>query len=91
MAAGRDGEAGRLDEGETEAVREVGARHVKSLPLYVDACGLARLHYGVGAVPSACLIGRDGRVLGSGPGPDDWSGVAARELLRACLAPPRGR
>jgi hypothetical protein len=71
-------------------MREVGARHVKSLPLYVDARGLARLRYGVGAVPAACLIGRDGRVLGSGPGPEDWGGVAARELLRACLAAPTG-
>ena len=76
-----------VNEGGPESLRGVADRRLHSLPLYVDPHGSARLRYGVDAVPSACLVGRDGRVLGAGPGPHDWTGPEVRELLQACLVP----
>jgi mono/diheme cytochrome c family protein/peroxiredoxin len=74
-----------LDAEDAKAVRDAGSRRVKSLPLYRDARGLARLRYDVQALPAAFLIGREGRLLGGGHGPADWAGEEARALLRACL------
>jgi hypothetical protein len=65
----------------------VAARHVKALPLYADARGLARVRYDISALPAACLIDRDGRLIGRGPGPADWNGPEMRRLLETCLAP----
>jgi mono/diheme cytochrome c family protein/peroxiredoxin len=76
------------DEPEADAVRDVAARlRIASLPLYLDPRGVARVRYDVEELPTVCLIDRAGHLLGSGPGPDDWSGAEVRELLRACLAP----
>jgi mono/diheme cytochrome c family protein/peroxiredoxin len=76
------------DESEAEAVRDVAAKRLHSLPAYLDPGGLARVHYDVQMYPTACLIDPAGRLLGSGPGPDDWLSTEARELLDACLATP---
>ncbi len=79
-----------VNEADAEPVRSVAGR-LKSLPLYRDVRGAARLRYGVDAVPAACLIDRAGCLLGDGPGPSDWTGPEARELLQACLRPPAGK
>jgi mono/diheme cytochrome c family protein/peroxiredoxin len=79
-----------LNEAEAKDLGALGARHAKSLPLYLDARGVARLRYDVQGVPAAFLIGRDGQLLGGGPGPGDWASPEVRELLRVCLAPGPG-
>lgn len=76
-----------LDEEDPGRLRAVAARHVKTLPLYADAGGSARVRYDVSALPAACLIDRDGHLLGRGPGPSDWNGPEARALLDSCLVP----
>jgi len=73
---------------EPEAVRAAAAGRLTSLPCYLDADGKARVRFGVDAVPRACLIDRDGRLLGAGAGPADWDGPEMRELLRAFAPPP---
>jgi mono/diheme cytochrome c family protein/peroxiredoxin len=74
-----------LDEKDGGRLATVAARHVKGLPVYLDARGTARAHYDVSALPAACLIDREGRLVGKGAGPEDWSGPEGRALLEACL------
>jgi len=76
-----------LDEGDGGRVRAVGGRHVKTLPLYTDPRGTVRARYDVSALPAVCLIDREGRVIGRGPGPADWGAEPVRALLDACLSP----
>jgi hypothetical protein len=46
--------------------------------------------YGVWGPPTAYLVDREGRLVGRMVGAKDWSGAAARDLLRAFVtAPPR--
>jgi hypothetical protein len=46
--------------------------------------------YGVWGPPTAYLVDREGRLVGRMVGAKDWSGPAARDLLRAFVtAPPR--
>ena len=46
--------------------------------------------YGVWGPPTAYLVDREGRLVGCLVGAKDWSGPAARDMLRAFVtAPPR--
>ncbi len=46
--------------------------------------------YGVFGPPTAYLVDREGRLVGRLVGAKDWSGPAARDMLRAFVtAPPR--
>ena len=46
--------------------------------------------YGVWGPPTAYLVDREGRLVGRMVGAKDWSGPAARDMLRAFVtAPPR--
>jgi hypothetical protein len=46
--------------------------------------------YGVWGPPTAYLVDREGRLVGRLVGAKDWSGPAARDMLRAFVtAPPR--
>lgn len=46
--------------------------------------------YGVWGPPTAYLVDREGRLVGRLVGAKDWSGPAARDMLRALVtAPPR--
>ncbi len=79
------------DETNADAVRDVAGRlRLASLALCVDPRGRGLLRYDVQDLPTVCLIDRSGRLLGSGPGPQDWTSAEVRELLRACLDLPDG-
>jgi mono/diheme cytochrome c family protein len=68
-----------LDEADAGRLRAVGR-----LPLYADPRGLARARYDVSALPAACLVDPEGRLIGRGPGPPDWAAEPMRALLDAC-------
>jgi hypothetical protein len=57
----------------------------------LDASGdVTGRQYGVWGPPTAYLVDREGQLVGRMVGAKDWSGPAARDLLRAFVtAPPR--
>ena len=57
----------------------------------LDASGdVTGRQYGVWGPPTAYLVDREGRLVGRMVGAKDWSGAAARDMLRAFVtAPPR--
>ena len=57
----------------------------------LDASGdVTGRQYGVWGPPTAYLVDREGRLVGRMVGAKDWSGAAARDLLRVFVtAPPR--
>jgi mono/diheme cytochrome c family protein/thiol-disulfide isomerase/thioredoxin len=71
-----------LDEGEITPLAELARAHLKSLRLHADVRGVGRLRYDIQAVPHACLLDREGRMLGSGPGAAAWDSQEVRDLLR---------
>jgi mono/diheme cytochrome c family protein/peroxiredoxin len=76
-----------LDEEDAQRLRTVSAKYVKSLPVYADARGTARASLDVSALPAACLIDRDGQLVGTGSGPEDWDASEVRALLNAWVSP----
>ena len=44
--------------------------------------------YGVWGPPTAYLVDREGRLVGRMVGAKDWSGAAARDMLRAFVTAP---
>ena len=44
--------------------------------------------YGVWGPPTAYLVDREGRLVGRMVGAKDWSGAAARDMLRAFVSAP---
>ena len=59
-------------------------------PVLLDASGdLTGRVYGVFGPPTAYLVDREGRLVGRLVGARDWSGPAARDLMRAFVAPKR--
>jgi hypothetical protein len=52
---------------------------------------VARLRYDIQAVPHACLLDLQGRMLGSGPGPAAWDSQEVRELSRYLVRGRKGQ
>jgi hypothetical protein len=59
-------------------------------PVLLDASGdVTGRTYGVFGPPTAYLVDREGLLVGRLVGARDWSGPAARDLIRAFVAPKR--
>jgi len=54
-------------------------------PVLLDPEGTVRNRYGVRALPTSYLIGRDGKIIGRVIGERDWSSSAAQTMIRALL------
>ena len=67
-------------------------RYAKQLnltfPLLLDPDGGIKASYGVIALPTTFLIGREGQPIGFAVGRRDWEGAEARELIEFLLAAP---
>ncbi len=72
-----------------ELVKRTVAERRYVAPVLLDATGdvTGRL-YGVWGPPTAYLVDREGRLVGRLVGAKDWSGAAARDLLRSFVAAP---
>jgi hypothetical protein len=72
-----------------ELVKRTVAERGYVAPVLLDATGdvTGRL-YGVWGPPTAYLVDREGRLVGRIVGAKDWSGAAARDLLRSFVATP---
>jgi peroxiredoxin len=59
-------------------------------PVLLDASGdVTGRAYGVFGPPTVYLVNREGRLVGRMIGGGDWSGAAAREVIRDFVAPKR--
>ena len=59
-------------------------------PVLLDASGdVTGRVYGVFGPPTVYLVDREGRLVGRMVGGGDWSGAAAREVIRRFVAPKR--
>ena len=65
---------------------EYARTHGLCFPLALDQDGKVGAAYGVVALPTTFLIGRDGRAVARAIGSRAWSSESARSLLRALLA-----
>ncbi len=75
-----------------ERVRRFAEKTKVTFPLIMDPSGRITKDYGVIGLPTAFLIGRDGRPIALAVGERKWNGPAARQLVRLLLAePPRRR
>ena len=69
--------------------RTVGERGYTA-PVLLDAWGdVTGRVYGVFGPPTAYLVDREGRLVGRIVGGRDWSGAAARDVIRGLVAPKR--
>ena len=60
--------------------------HARNLSVYVDPDGFARLRYDVQGLPTAVLIDREGRMLGTAQGARNWADPEVHALITSCLA-----
>jgi peroxiredoxin len=59
-------------------------------PVLLDASGdVTGRAYGVFGPPTVYLVDREGQLVGRMIGGGDWSGAAAREVIRGFVAPKR--
>jgi peroxiredoxin len=70
----------------SEAVHAYAETLGLSFPLILDPTGAIATAYGVVALPTTFLIGRDGRAIARAIGPREWEGQEARGLIRTLLA-----
>ncbi len=72
--------------------RAVVARYAKELgltfPLVLDPDGKINVLYGVVALPTTFVVGRDGRAVALAIGPRQWESAPAHALIEALLAEP---
>jgi len=72
--------------------REAVGRYAKELgltfPLVLDPDGKINALYGVAALPTTFLVGRDGRAVAFAIGPRQWESAPARALIEALVAEP---
>jgi len=70
--------------------KEAVARYAKELgltfPLVLDPDGKINALYGVIALPTTFVVGRDGRAVAFAIGPRQWESAPARALIEALLA-----
>jgi hypothetical protein len=70
-----------------EVVKRVAAERGYTAPVLLDASGdVTGRVYGVFGPPTAYLVDREGRLVGRIGGGRDWSGAAARDLIRDFVA-----
>ena len=76
-----------------ELVKRTAAERGYVAPVLLDASGdVTGRVYGVWGPPTAYLVDREGRLVGRMIGAKDWSGAAARDLIRSFVAAkPAGR
>ncbi len=73
-----------------ELVKRTAAERGYTAPVLLDASGdVTGRVYGVFGPPTAYLVDREGRLVGRMVGARDWSGPAARDLIRDFVAAPR--
>jgi len=73
-----------------ELVKRTAAERGYTAPVLLDASGdVTGRVYGVFGPPTAYLVDREGRLVGRMVGGRDWSGPAARDLIRDFVAAPR--
>lgn len=77
-----------VNESRKEVVKFLKERKI-SLPVALDSDGTVSEDYGVRALPTTFLIGRDGEVLAMGLGIRDWTSARSRSLFRSLLASSR--
>ena len=67
-----------------ELVKRIAAERGYLAPVLLDASGdVTGRVYGVWGPPTAYLVDREGRLVGRMVGAKDWSGAAARDLIRS--------
>ncbi len=73
-----------------ELVKRTAAERGYTAPVLLDASGdVTGRVYGVFGPPTAYLVDREGRLVGRMVGARDWSGPAARDLIRDFVAAQR--
>ena len=73
---------------ETPAIQRYARELGLTFPLLLDRKGEIQVLYGVIALSTTFLIGRDGRAVARATGPRDWGTPGGRALIRALLAEP---
>jgi thiol-disulfide isomerase/thioredoxin len=71
-----------------EAVRRYGKDVGVSFPLVLDPDGTINGVYGVIALPTTFVVGRDGRAIAVAIGPRDWGSPSARTVVETLLGEP---
>jgi len=73
-----------------ELVKRTATERGYTAPVLLDASGdVTGRVYGVFGPPTAYLVDREGRLVGRMVGARDWSGPAARDLIRDFVAAQR--
>jgi hypothetical protein len=73
-----------------DLVRRTVAERQYTAPVLLDESGdTTGGAYGVFGPPTVYLVDREGRLVGRMIGGGDWSGAAAREVIRGFVAPKR--
>jgi hypothetical protein len=72
-----------------ELVKRTAAERGYVAPVLLDASGdVTGRVYGVWGPPTVYLVDREGRLVGRMVGAMDWSGAAARDLIRSFVTAP---
>jgi peroxiredoxin len=70
----------------TEAIRRYAKELHLTFPLVPDPKGKINAAYGVIAIPTTFLVGRDGRAVARTVGPRDWESAPAKSIVQALLS-----
>ena len=74
----------------SDVVKRTVAERGYTAPVLLDASGdVTGRIYGVFGPPTAYLVDREGRLVGRMVGSRDWSGAAAREVIRGFVSTRR--
>ena len=74
----------------SDVVKRTVAERGYTAPVLLDASGdVTGRIYGVFGPPTAYLVDREGRLVGRIVGSRDWSGAAAREVIRGFVSTRR--
>jgi len=68
-----------------ETVSRYGTDLELSFPLVLDPTGTIGTVYGVIALPTTFVLGRDGRAVALGVGPREWASAPARSIIQLLL------
>jgi peroxiredoxin len=71
-------------------VQRYAKEHGLTFPLLLDLDGAVTANYGVVALPTTLLIGRDGHPVALAVGPREWTSPGALEILETLLGNPAG-
>ncbi len=77
-----------LDPADAAEASAVASDRISHMPVFADTEGSARLRFDVQVLPTAVLIDRSGRLIGSAQGSREWDRPEMQTMIKILLSQP---